>query len=53
MLTAAALAAGYRCVVDARPREGERTDRGMLFAAKTDELYRIGLETLRRSAGMN
>lgn len=40
-------AEGYYCLEDSRPRPNERTDRGFFFAAKTLDLFNVGLYGFR------
>jgi hypothetical protein len=44
-------AAGYRGLEDVTPRAGERTDRGMFFAARSEEDYAAGLAAYRKWCG--
>lgn len=52
-LQALFVAAGYRVVEDHVARPGERTERGMLFAAKADTDFAAGMAAYRLTCGPN
>ncbi len=52
-LQALFVAAGYRVVEDHVARPGERTERGMLFAAKADADFAAGMAAYRLTCGPN